>query len=133
MKWASVFLLLWRSSDALRITSRPIPSQAFVRDAEKKHARVAMLAVPTLMALSSQEGNMAHAVSWLSHQPMNEQLAFFSTAAIVEAAATLPRLGPRFTLKEGVLPGNLRPQVRRRSTRWKMEWVAERCSWPPYF
>ena len=75
----------------------------FVREAEFKHARVALLAVPTLGIMSSM--GIEEPVKWLSTQPLDTQLGFFSAAALVESA-TLARLGPNFSLKDGLVPGN---------------------------
>lgn len=75
----------------------------FVREAELKHARVALLAVPTLGIMSSM--GIEEPVKWLSTQPLDTQLGFFSTAALVESAS-LARLGPNFSLKDGLVPGN---------------------------
>ena len=75
----------------------------FVREAELKHARVALLAVPTLGIMSSM--GIEEPVKWLSTQPLDTQLGFFSTAAVVESAS-LARLGPNFSLKDGLVPGN---------------------------
>ena len=83
-----------------------VPSADFVRDAEKKHGRVAMLAIASLAALSTVD---ADPVSWLSRQPVDAQLAFFSLSGVAEAASTFPRLGPRYSLREGVHPGNFAP------------------------
>lgn len=44
-------------------------------------------------------------VKWLSTQPLDTQLGFFSTAAVIESAS-LARLGPNFSLKDGLVPGN---------------------------
>ncbi len=75
----------------------------FVREAELKHARVALLAVPTLGIMSSM--GIEEPVKWLSTQPLDTQLGFFSTSALVESAS-LARLGPKFSLKDGLVPGN---------------------------
>lgn len=75
----------------------------FVREAELKHARVALLTVPTLGIMSTM--GIEEPVKWLSTQPLDTQLGFFSTAALVESAS-LARLGPNFSLKDGLVPGN---------------------------
>ena len=83
-----------------------IPTQEFIEDAEKKHARVAMLALPTLIALSTID---PEPTSWLARQPIDVQLSVFSYAGILEAAFTFPRLGPMFSLKPDAIPGNIPP------------------------
>ena len=82
---------------------RTPPTPAYVRDAERKHGRVALLALPTLLALSTVDPDPA---SYLARQPVDTQLLFFSVAGILEAAS-LPRLGPRYALR--VSPGNYPP------------------------
>jgi hypothetical protein len=90
-------LLLACGADAFHV------STSWKQEAEKKHGRVAMLAVPALIALGA---NGAEApVRWLSQQPVETQTEFFAAAGLVEAALGLPRLGYNFTLKEGVEPG----------------------------
>ena len=83
-----------------------IPTEEFVRDAEKKHGRVALLALPTLGAIAQLTGE--NPVTYLSNQPVNTQLEFFAIAAAFESL-TLRRLGPQFSLKKNVVPGNIYP------------------------
>lgn len=99
------FLLLAGAASAMTVTTpaKKIPSDGFVRDAEKKHARVAMLALPALAILGTFD---PEPVTWLSRQPVDVQALFFSGAAAVEALASFPRLGPEFSLREDVYPGN---------------------------
>lgn len=78
--------------------------KGFIEEAEFKHARVAMMALPALAALSAS--GVDEPVKWLSQQPIDTQLTFFGTAGIIEAAS-LARLGPRFSLKEDLVPGNV--------------------------
>lgn len=78
-------------------------SASWKQEAEKKHGRVAMLALPALVALGAN--GVEQPVSWLSQQPVDVQAEFFATAGLVEAAFGLPRLDYGFTLKEGVEPG----------------------------
>lgn len=75
----------------------------FVRECEFKHARVAIVAAPTLAVMNVV--GIDEPVRWLSEQPVDTQLTFFSSAALVEATS-LARLGPDFTLKKGLEPGN---------------------------
>jgi hypothetical protein len=83
-------------------TMPKIPSAGFLREAEKKHARVALLALPTLGAIAASTG--ANPVTWLSTQPVSTQAMFFATAGVLEGF-TFARLAPNFSLKEGIVPG----------------------------
>lgn len=78
------------------------PSLGFLKEAEKKHARVAMLALPTLGAIAAATGD--NPLPFLSHQDESVQLAFFSLAGVLEGF-TFARLGPNFSLQPGVAPG----------------------------
>jgi hypothetical protein len=78
-------------------------SPKYLREVEKKHGRVALLALPTLAALSAT-GHVP-ATSWLASQPTDLQAIFFSSAAVVEAGATLPRFKERLELRDSVEPG----------------------------
>ena len=80
-----------------------VPSAAFVRDAEIKHGRVALLALPALAAVAATG---ADPVRYLSMQPVPAQLAFFAAAGTLEGV-TFARLGPAFSLREDVVPGQL--------------------------
>jgi hypothetical protein len=77
--------------------------RGFVRESEFKHARVALLALPAFAALSAT--GVDEPVQWLSTQPMETQLTFFTTASLVETFS-LSRLGPNFSLRDGLEPGN---------------------------
>ena len=101
-------LLLTQPNFASRVAFRrnKIPTPEFIKDAEKKHARVAMLALPALVALSTID---PEPTSWLARQPIDVQLSLFSGAGILEAALTFPRLGPMFALKPDAIPGNIPP------------------------
>lgn len=90
-------LLLACGAKAFRV------SASWKQETEKKHGRVAMLAVPALIALGA--GGVEEPVRWLSQQPVDAQTEFFAAAGVLEAATALPRLGYNFTLKEGVIPG----------------------------
>ena len=78
--------------------------EGFIKEAEFKHARVAMLSLPAFAALSYS--GVDEPVKWLSQQPLETQLAFFATAGAVEGA-TLTRFGPNFSLKQEFDPGNV--------------------------
>ena len=79
------------------------PPQKFLLDAEKKHARVALLALPTLVALGAS--GIDTPTSWLASQAASTQLEFFAGAGAVEAACSLPRFKERFELRDNVEPG----------------------------
>lgn len=79
-----------------------LPATPWLREAEKKHERVALLALPSLGVIAAATGE--DPVPWLSHQPVDTQLVFFSTAALVEAAS-LRRFEKGFRLKDSVVPG----------------------------
>lgn len=100
-------LLLLLASDSVQgfaaLPPPKVPSQGFVADAELKHARVALLALPTITALTAVDSDP---ITFLSRQPTEAQLLFFSVAAMIEAGCTLPRLGPNFSLAKDVIPGN---------------------------
>ena len=83
-----------------------IPSAGFVRDAEKKHARVALLALPTLATIYMLTGE--NPVPYLSNQPSSTQVEFFAGTALLESLS-LSRIGPNFSLRNGVVPGNFPP------------------------
>ena len=74
-----------------------------LREYEKKHGRVAIVSLASLGALSAE--GVEAPVSWLSNRPVDEQLCFFAGAAIVEAAATLPRFEGLLSLRDDVRPG----------------------------
>lgn len=79
--------------------------QKWFREAEKKHSRVALLALPSLTALMAANNGM-DPVPWLNSQPVTTQLAFYSVAATVESF-NLRRLDKGFLLKETAIPGKL--------------------------
>lgn len=99
--------LLTCDAHALRI---PGPFRAmravdprFVAEAEFKHARVAMLALPALAGLSA--AGVDEPVRWLSQQPMDTQLTFFATAGALESVS-LARLDTKFRLFPDLVPGD---------------------------
>jgi len=83
-----------------------LPPAGALREYELKHARVAMLAVPTLGALTAQG---LPAVQWLSMQPPDFQLEWFALAGLLEAGATLPRFQGTLELRPEVEPGRFPP------------------------
>lgn len=100
-------LLLASSTSALRLApSVGTPEFKWLREAEKKHARVALVAAPSLALLAMATGD--DPVPWLNHQPISTQLAFYSAAGVLESL-NLRRLDKGFKLKEGEEPGRLLP------------------------
>ena len=83
----------------------------WLKEAEKKHSRVALLALPTLFAL--KQSGVEDPVSWLSSQSISTQIDFFSTAGILEAGVSLPRFENRFELKKNLTPGNITGKILR--------------------
>ena len=80
-------------------------SPSWLKEAEKKHGRVAMLSLPTLTAISLANQGI-DPVPWLNHQPASMQLGFYSVAGILESF-NLRRLDKGFTLKHDEIPGKL--------------------------
>lgn len=82
---------------------------AWMREAEKKHGRAALLALPTLAVLSATT-NGDDPVRWLNAQPVDVQLTCYSVAAALESF-NFPRFGSAkpFTLKPEEVPGKLLP------------------------
>jgi hypothetical protein len=78
---------------------------AWLKETEKKHSRVALLALPALFALKGT--GVEEPISYLSQQPLGTQIDFFSLSAILEAGVSLPRFQNFFDLKEGLVPGNV--------------------------
>lgn len=114
LSWSLVLLSLTAPGVASFATSprgpRPsnIPSDAFVRDAEFKHGRVALVSGAVLSVLS--EHGFAHPTAALAQAPVATQLLFFSALGVVEALVYLPRLSYTFSLKPGVVPGRVLPK-----------------------
>ena len=77
----------------------------WLKEAEKKHSRVALLALPTLFAL--KQSGVADPVTFLSSQPLSTQVDFFAASAILEAGVSLPRFTNFFELKSELEPGNI--------------------------
>ena len=103
----NVFLTLLGLSAASAFTTPTSPwSSTWLREAEKKHARVALLAVPTLVAVGAATGD--DPVGWLNQQPAATQLLFYATAGVLESY-NLRRFDAGFTLKPSETPGKLLP------------------------
>lgn len=79
---------------------------AYVRECEKKHERVAILALISLASLSN--AGVSEPVAWLSQQPLDTQIGFFSVSGVLESAS-LPRLEGFAVLRDGVEPGRFHP------------------------
>ena len=77
-------------------------SASWIQEAEKKHSRAALVALPTLISLSSVTD--ASSVSWLSEQPVEFQATAFAFAGFLEAF-NLRRLESGFSLKPEKTPG----------------------------
>lgn len=86
-----------------------VPSNAFVQDAEIKHGRVALVSGAVLATLACT--GFEHPTAVLSQCPVDTQLSFFSVIGIAEASSYLPRLSHLFSLRDGVVPGELIPRV----------------------
>ena len=80
----------------------------WMREAEKKHARAAMVALPSLMLIASATGE--DPVPWLNAQPAATQLGFYAAVGMLEAL-NLRRLDRGFALKPGEVPGRVFPWV----------------------
>lgn len=78
----------------------------WLREAEKKHGRVALVALPVLASIASSTGE--DPVPWLNSQPAATQLVFYSSAGLLETL-NLKRFDKGFTLKAGEVPGKVIP------------------------
>lgn len=85
-------------------SSTPFTS-AWLREAEKKHGRVAILAVPALATISATNGGI-DPVPWLNDQSSAAQLMFYASAGILESF-NLRRFNANFALRDGEVPGQL--------------------------
>ena len=95
-------------SPTMAFTSPKLPavvSSNWLREAEKKHSRVALLAVPSLLAIRAATGD--DPVGWLNQQPVASQLIFYATAGILESYNL--RRFDGLDLKADQLPGKLLP------------------------
>jgi len=87
------------------VTAFKIPvSAAWLGEAEKKHGRVALLALPTLLGIASV--TQSDPILWLNSRPVADQAVFYSVAATLESL-NLRRLAPGFDLRAGEQPGKL--------------------------
>jgi hypothetical protein len=92
------------ASRALKLPS-PV-GESWAREAEKKHGRVAMVAVPTLLAIHMATGE--DPVRFLNAQPASTQLTFYALAGTLESL-NLRRFDRGFALKPDAEPGKLLP------------------------
>lgn len=107
MHAAFVVCTLFASVDAFTLVPTPgTPRYTWLREAEKKHGRVALLAAPSLAVIALATGQ--DPVPWLNAQPVATQLVFYSLAGGAEAF-NLRRLDKGFKLKPGEVPGRLLP------------------------
>lgn len=95
-----IFALLLSSVSAFHL------SPGWIKEAEKKHARVALLAAPSLALIALATGD--DPTGWLNAQPLSTQIPFYGTATMLETL-NLRRFDKGFTLKEGEIPGKLLP------------------------
>lgn len=84
-------------------------SDAWIKEAELKHGRVAMLALPSLVALSSAYPGV-DPVGWLNARPVGDQLLFYSFAGVLESF-NLRRIDKGLCLKKEEVPGKVLPFV----------------------
>lgn len=113
MRTIQTLLLVVSTSHAFIVPSPSypkIPSEAFVRDAEIKHGRVALVSGTVLASLASM--GVEYPTAALSQCPIDAQLIFFSLIGMTEAVTYLPRLSSKFSLRDGVVPGELIPRVK---------------------
>lgn len=94
---------------ALHISSAWRTDPRWLKEAEKKHSRVALLALPTLFAL--KHAGVEDPPSFLASQPIATQIDFFSAAGLLEAGVSLPRLRNWFELRPDFEPGNITGDV----------------------
>lgn len=88
---------------------KAVPSESYVADAEIKHGRVAMVSGAVLATLAAN--GFAHPTAVLSQSSTELQLMFFSAIGVMEAATYLPRLSSMFSLRDGVVPGQVFPKI----------------------
>lgn len=104
---ANLLLLIVGFASSLQMSpTKGTKDYAWLREAEKKHSRVALLALPTLAAISIVTGE--DPVPWLNSQPASDQIAVYSVAAMLESV-NLRRMDKGFTLKDGEEPGKILP------------------------
>ena len=82
------------------------PQYKWIKEAEKKHGRAALVAAPSLALIAMATGD--DPVPWLNHQPVDTQLTFYSVIGLLESL-NFRRIDKGFTLKEGEKPGRLPP------------------------
>lgn len=104
-----LLLLLFATVSSMALQSPPPKTRitssrlsGWLAEAEKKHGRVAMTALPALAKIAAATGQ--DPVPWLNQQPAMDQLFFYATAGVLESV-NLRRFGPGFSLKDGETPG----------------------------
>lgn len=104
---AVLLLSLLATCDSLRSPPKSPPfSRGWAKESEKKHGRVALLAVPSLIAISTITSE--NPFLFLNNQPVETQLISYSIAGLLETL-NLFRFERGFNLKRGELPGKLLP------------------------
>ena len=88
--------------------TKTVTNSKWLREAEKKHGRVALLAVPSLATIAMATGN--DPVPWLNSQPIETQIVFYSTAGLLESF-NLRRFDKGFRLKDDEEPGKLLDRI----------------------
>jgi hypothetical protein len=129
MRTIHALLILVSTSHAFVVPSPSypkIPSDAFVRDAEIKHGRVALVSGAVLATLASV--GLEHPSAALAHSSIDTQLEFFSAIGIADAAIYLPRFASMFSLRDGVVPGKLIPGMHATPEFTRIELNVSRCA-----
>lgn len=103
-----------------------IPSDAFVRDAEIKHGRIALVSGAVLVTLAS--AGIEHPTAALAQSSIETQIDFFSAIGIAEAATYIPRLSSMFSLRDGVVSGRLITGVNAKPELLRIELDVSRCA-----
>ena len=102
-----LLLSLLAACEAFRTPPKTPPfSRGWVKESEKKHGRVALLAVPSLIAISTITSE--NPFWFLNDQPVETQLISYSIAGVLETF-NLFRFERGFNLKRGEVPGKLLP------------------------
>lgn len=106
IQWRTTrFRLPRRHTDSTTFTPTVTRKRAaWLKEAEKKHGRVALLSAPTLLAIRSITGDDPGL--WLNAQTADVQGVFYAAVGFIEYQ-NLKRLDKGFTLKHGEIPGKL--------------------------
>jgi hypothetical protein len=104
---ATVLLLLTIASDAFQLNPAPGSKRyTWLRESEKKHGRIALLAIPALASIALTTGE--NPLPFLNAQSAPAQVAFYSLVGALESV-NLERLDEGFTLKDNAIPGRVLP------------------------